>query len=350
MADEMDVGASLTTTYYDYDYDNTTGDMGLCNNTDARQVWARFSPVFFSIVIILSLLGNNLIIFILAKYENLRSLTNALILNLAMSDLLFTAGLPFWIYYHMFTWTLGEGACKSVLFLFNVGYYSSGLLLIFMTVHRYLSVMKPLSPVVSASGAHSLLVSLAIWMVSIAVASPSLISAKVLEGNQCENKDGYWKRWGIYQQNLLFVLSALVFVFCYPQIMCRLLRPSRQRRNNKTVKLIFTLLLVFFVGWGPFNVVIFLMSFPFPPKLREGETVESRCVYREALAHAFSVSRILAYSHCCLNPVFYVLVGVKFRNHLRRVVKSFGGRGSSVRSRHTRLTITSLSSGEDFPL
>ncbi|KAM9789631.1 chemokine XC receptor 1-like [Neosynchiropus ocellatus] len=349
MADEMDVGASLTTTPM-YDYEDTPGDEGYCNRTDALQLWASFTPVFFSIVIILSLLGNSLIIYILAKYENVRSLTNALILNLAMSDLLFTAGLPFWTYYHMYQWNLGEAACKSALFLFNVGYYSSGLLLIVMTVHRYLGVMKPLSPVVSAAGAHSLLVSLAIWMASIAVASPTLISAKVLEGNQCESKDGHWKRWGIYQQNLLFVLTALVFIFCYPQIMCRLLRASRQRRNNKTVKLIFTLLLVFFLGWGPFNVVIFLKTFPSPPELQQGETLESRCAYKEVLTHAFSISRILAYSHCCLNPVFYVLLGVKFRNHLRRAVRSVSGRESSVRSRHTRLTITSLSSGDDFPL
>lgn len=329
--------------YYNYDYNDE-----LCDQTSIIQFGAIFTLVFSSIVVILSLFGNILVIVILAKYENLRSLTNALILNLAVSDLFFTTGLPFWAYYHMYGWTLGEPACKIVTFIFYVGYYSSGILLILMTAHRYVAVMNPLSDIVSTKGFCSVLASLVIWAVSILVASPAFIFTKVQGQTHCVYVSSYWTLWGIYQQNILFILSSVVFIFCYSQIMCRLLRPSAQRRKSKTLKLIFTLMVVFFVGWAPYNIVIFRQSlYVWPQPNADSEAV---CEISKLLDYIFYVSRLFAYSHCCLNPVFYVFVGVKFKNHLKRMLKSWGHNNSSIRSRQSRLTITSLASGEDFSM
>lgn len=329
--------------YYDDDYKNE-----LCDQTSAMQFEAIFTPVFSSIVVILSVFGNILVIVILAKYENLRSLTNALILNLAVSDLFFTAGLPFWAYYHLYGWTLGEPACKIVTFIFYVGYYSSGIFLILMTAHRYMAVMNPLSDIVSTKGSCSVLASLVIWAVSVLVASPAFIFTNVLGQTYCVYVNSYWTLWGIYQQNILFILSSVVFIFCYSQIMCRLLRPSARRRKSKTLKLIFTLMVVFFVGWAPYNIVIFLQSLYFWPQ--PNADPEAVCEITKLLDYTFYVSRLFAFSHCCLNPVFYVFVGVKFKNHLKRMLKSWGHNNSSVRSRQSRLTITSLTSGEDFSM
>uniref|UniRef100_A0A3Q3KJT1 G-protein coupled receptors family 1 profile domain-containing protein n=1 Tax=Monopterus albus TaxID=43700 RepID=A0A3Q3KJT1_MONAL len=334
--------------YYDYDYDY---ESQVCNTTSVTQFGAIFTPVFFPIVVILSLFGNILVIVILAKYENLRSLTNAFILNLAVSDLLFTTGLPFWAYYHMYGWTLGENACKIVNFLFYIGFYSSGILLILMTAHRYVAVVNPLSNIVSTTGFTSVLVSVIIWAVSIMVASPTFIFTTVQGQNHCEFRTSFWSLWGIYQQNVLFVLSSMVFIFCYSQIICRLLRPTAQRRKNKTLKLIFTLIVVFFVGWGPYNIVIFLQSFYFwPQPPASSKEMAEDCESYKILDYALQLSRLLAFSHCCLNPVFYVFVGVKFKNHIKKMLKSWGHNDIPIRSRQNRLTITSLTSGEEFSM
>lgn len=332
--------------YYDYDYKDE-----LCDRTSI--IGSIFTPVLLIIVVILSLFGNILVIVILAKYENLRSLTNTLILNLAISDLFFTAGLPFWAYYHMYGWTLGEPACKTVSFIFYLGFYSSGIILILMTAHRYVAVMNPLSGIVSTKGFCSVLASLVIWTVSVLVASPALIFIKVLNQNHCVYVNSFWTLWGIYQQNILFMLTAVVFIFCYCQIMCRLLRPTAQRRKSKTLKLIFTLVIVFFVGWAPYNIVIFLESLHFwPPPHADSEAIARSCEMSKLLHYAFYVSRLFAFSHCCLNPVFYVFVGVKFNNHLKRMLNSWGhnNSSSSIGSRQSRVTITSLTSGGDFSL
>lgn len=335
---------------YSYEYNEDYVDE-VCNQTDIARIGAYFTAPYFLLVAILSLFGNVLVIVILTKYENPRNLTNAFILNLAVSDLLFTVGLPFWAYYHMYGWTLGEPACKIVSFIFYVGFYSSGVLLVLMTSHRYVAVMNPLSEIVSTKGFWTVVVSLVIWAVSIVLASPALIFSKVQNENYCVFGSKTWNLWGSYQQNALFVLTSVAFIFCYSQIICRLMRPTAKRRKVKTLKVIFALVVVFFVSWGPYNVVIFLQSFDYLPKeAAESEVLVKECETLKPLSYAFYVCRLFAFAHCCLNPVFYVFVGVKFNNHLKKMLKSWGHRNQSIRSRHSRLTVTSLTSGEDLSM
>lgn len=333
---------------YDFEYDDDYEDQR-CDRMSTRQIGATFTTVFFSIVVILSLFGNILVIVIVAKYENLKSLTSMFILNLALSDLLFTAGLPFWVEYHLNGWTLGEPACKAVTFIFYVGFYSSGFLLILMTIYRFIAVINPLSDMVSTKGFCSILATPVIWTVSMLFASPALIFTKVQSHKHCVPVSSNWALWGIYQQNILFILSSVIFIFCYSQIICTLLRPTAQRRKSKTLKIIFILMVVFFVGWAPYNIVIFLKSFHFWPQTVDNHEARMRnCETLKQLEYAFYVCRLFAYSHCCLNPVFYVFIGVKFKNHLKKMLKGWGRNRNSIQSRQSRLTITSLTSGEDF--
>ncbi|XP_039458411.1 C-C chemokine receptor type 4-like [Oreochromis aureus] len=170
---------------YDYDYDE------LCNKTGVIQFGAIFTPVFFSIVVILSIFSNILVLVVLVKFENLKSLINTFILNLAVSDLFFTASLPFWADYNMHGWTLGEHACKIVNFIFCLGFYSSGILLILMTAHCYGSILKPLSDIISTAGFYSIEASVIIWVVSILVSSLAFAASKVAESKYCVYADSF---------------------------------------------------------------------------------------------------------------------------------------------------------------
>lgn len=338
--------APTTTVFYDDYYD----DEG-CDTSKATEFGATFTPVFFSIVVVFSLIGNTLVIVILAKYENLKSLVNAFILNLALSDLLFTAGLPFWAYHYMYGWNLGDIPCKIANFVFSIGFYSSGILLILMTIHRYIAVMKPLSDIMSTTGCYGALASLIIWSVSIVLACPALVFSKVMQGKYCVFESSTGNLWGIYLQNSIFLLSSVVFIFCYSQIICRLVRPTAQRRRNKTLKIIVTLMVVFFVGWAPYNIVIFRQSlYSWQTTAVSAQALIASCQLYKDLQYAFFISRVFAFSHCCLNPVFYVFAGVKFKNHLKKMLKNLGRNRNSIRSRQSRLTIISVTSGEDLSM
>ncbi|TNM98394.1 hypothetical protein fugu_014640 [Takifugu bimaculatus] len=336
--------SSDNTSDYDMNYEDER-----CDTSGPRQVGTYVTVVVFSIVILLSLFGNILVMVILVKYENIKSLSNVLIMNLAVSDLFFTIGLPLWIHSHMNEWTLGEPACKMVMFVFFVGYYSSSILLVLMTAHRYIAVMRPLSSIMSNKGFCSALASPVIWVVSLIFAVPALIFTSVLQNNRCVTVRSIWNLFGIYQQNFFFFLNSVVFLFCYPQIICRLLRPTAQRRKSKTLKLIFILMVVFLVTWAPYNIVIFLKSFQFYPNSHDASTLQEKCNFTKRLEYAFYISRLFAFSQCCLNPVFYVFVGVKFKKHLKKMLKSWGRKSSSnsLQGKHSRLTVTSVTSGEE---
>lgn len=348
------INASLTdplANNHSFDYDSHYEDER-CDTSTPQQVGAYVTAVVFSIVVILSLFGNILVMVVLVRYENIKSLNNILIMNLALSDLLFTVGLPFLVYSHINEWNLGEPACKTVTFAFFVGYYSSSILLILMTGHRYVAVMNPLSSIMSNKGVCSTLTSPFIWILSMLFAAPALIFTGVLQNSYCVTVRSNWTLFGIYQQNVFFILNLLVFFFCYPQIICRLLRPTAQRRKCKTLKLIFILMVVFLVTWAPYNIVIFLKSFQFYQNSHDAPLLPVKCSFTKHLEYAFYISRLFAFSQCCLNPVFYVFVGVKFKKHLKKMWKTWGHKrhGNSLKGRHNRLTITSVTSGEESSL
>lgn len=347
----MDTNSSNFINYTYDEYDDTYEDQR-CDTSSPRQVGMYITTVFVSIEIILSAFGNILVMIILVKYEDLKSINNVLIMNLALSDLLFTIGLPLWFQSHLNGWTLGVPACKTITFVFSVGYYSGSILLILMTTHRYIAVMNPLSRIVSNKGFCSALASPVIWAASLFFAAPALVSTSVLE-KKCATISSSWTLFGTYQQNVFFVLNSMVFLFCYPQIICRLLRPTAQRRKNRTLKLIFILMVVFLVTWTPYNIVIFLQSFKSYPKTHDASSSNAKCDFTKHLEYAFYISRLFAFSQCCLNPVFYVFVGVKFKKHLKKMLKSWGHKShcnSSTQARRSRLTITSVTSGEEFSM
>lgn len=316
--------------YDEYDYSN---DSDLPDETCNMDKFGVITPVFFPVVVFFSLLCNILVMVLVAKYENHRSLTNMLILNLAVSDLIFTFGLPFWAYYHTHGWTLGQATCKIVSFIFYMGFYTNGIVLILMTVHRYVSVVRPLSDLLTSGDLVGVLASVLIWTLGPLAALPALIFSQA-QDDMCEYADEYWKTFGIYQQNAMFLVNIGIFCFCYTQILCRLVRSPAQRRRHRTLKLICTLVLVFFMGWAPYNFLIFLQTVV---------QVDKDCQIYKTWGYAFYLSRLMAYSHCCLNPVFYVFVGIKFKNHLKRMLRCQG-----MQRRRISSTLSRLTSGEEF--
>ncbi|XP_056270908.1 chemokine XC receptor 1-like [Pseudoliparis swirei] len=304
-------------TLNDTDYDQFYDDE-VCEKGEVVKFGSIAIPVFFSVVIALSLTGNLLVLVILALYENLKSLTNIFILNLAISDLVFTTGLPFWAIYHIWGWLFSEALCKVVTFVFFTGFYSSILFLTIMTIYRYLVVVHPLSSLRLSTGVY---VSFLLWIISIGAAIPSLLYSSLVSiphnGEHslgCEYKSPLWKSIGVFQQNIFFLVTFAVMTFCHVQLLWKITR-TRSHTKNRAVKLVFCIVAVFFLGWVPYNVVIFLrvLADKVVPPFHNCDTSIN-------LDYAFCVCRLIAFSHCCLNPVFYALVGVKFRSHLKSLL------------------------------
>ncbi|XP_029003674.1 chemokine XC receptor 1-like [Betta splendens] len=310
----------------------------ICDKGEVVKFGSIAIPIFFSIVITLSLTGNILVLVILGWYENLKSLTNIFILNLAVSDLLFTTGLPFWAIYHIWGWLFSDIACKIVTFIFFTGFYSSVLFLTIMTIYRYLAVVHPLSDLSTKRLSTGGVVSGVIWIISVGAATPSLLHSSLivihhsdLDSVGCEYETPLWRTISISQQNIFFLIAFVVMAFCYIQILAKI-RNSRSHTKNRAVKLVFCIVAVFFIGWVPYNVVIFL-------RMLEEKLPEAFGTCRSSihLDYVFYVCRLIAFSHCCLNPVFYAFVGVKFRRHLKSMLHQTFARPSPVEEQQVRM-------------
>ncbi|XP_072366059.1 chemokine XC receptor 1-like isoform X1 [Scyliorhinus torazame] len=308
-------------TEYDYDYNSTmdySGFVQLCENVKVNLFGAVCTSVLYSLAFIVSLVGNALVLWVLVRYEKLRSVTDIFILNLVTSDLLFAFSLPFWAVDHTSGWIFGKAMCKVITAIFFIGYYSGIMLLTLMTVDRYFAVVHPLYAVRTRKAHYAGVASLVAWGISISVTIPEVIFSDVHYEKESVCTTDYstkggriWQLLGCYQQIFLFFLIPFaVIVFCYCRILSTVIR-CKARKKYKTVKVIFCIVVAFFVCWAPYNIVIFLFSLT---ELQVPAFIT--CEMENRLNYAFYISRNLAYCHCCLNPFFYAFVGTKFRAHL----------------------------------
>lgn len=308
-----------STTAYFYDDSDLTSNW--CDMEDISRLSATLTSILYSLIFLLSLFGNSLVLWIITKYENLTSLTNLFIMNLCITDLAFSCTLPFLIVYSYHGWIFGNVLCKAVNAIFSISYYGGVIFLTIMTILRYLAVVDPLSTMRTPTRRGGSLISLAIWTSSMLVVVPEILYTHVTTDNdgklQCEYEDMFmWKLVEMCQQIFFFLIAFIIIAICYIK-MLKILLGSRSQRRHRTVRLIFAIVVVFFLSWAPYNVLgltYFLSSKHF---------ITLSCETSKHVFFAFDISRKIAYCHCCLNPVLYVFVGVKFRRHLKLLYKQY---------------------------
>jgi len=71
-------------------------------------------PVLFSVVTLSGLIGNGLVIYVIVSRERMQTVTNLLLLNLAVADLAFVVVVPPFTAYQMAVewWPFGDVACR----------------------------------------------------------------------------------------------------------------------------------------------------------------------------------------------------------------------------------------------
>ncbi|KAM4014626.1 C-C chemokine receptor type 3-like [Anomaloglossus baeobatrachus] len=321
-----------TTTYTTTNYDDEL--VTLCQKENSHNFGALVVPAFFYVVFMVSLVGNGLILFLLLKFENIKTVTNFFILNLVFSDLLFTLPLPFWGYYHHDQWIFGKTSCQMLASMFYIGFYSSILFLTVMTVDRYMAVVHAIYATRTRKMLYVYMVTCLVWVISFFSAIPKFIlygtRDNVFDGVLCEEtgftieKINNWKLVGFYQQVVMFFLVPLfIILYCYSLIVIKL-NSTKMHNKDRAIKLIFLILLAFFVCWTPYNIIIFIRA-----RQISGGLWEDDC--SDSMDYAFFICRNIAYFHCCINPFFYTFVGTKFRRHLSQVLGKWIMFGSRYR-------------------
>ena len=140
----------------------------------------------YCLIFLVSLAGNTIIGIIVYKTKTMRKPINFLIVNMAMSDLLFPIFLipPDIQLLYINSWLiagpLGQALCKLGFFLIDVSNAVSIQSLVLIAVDRFGAVVFPLrSPLISSKLCPFFI--LATWIIAMAVYSPTLSAAKLFE-------------------------------------------------------------------------------------------------------------------------------------------------------------------------
>ncbi|XP_036234673.1 C-C chemokine receptor type 8-like [Molothrus ater] len=313
-------------------------------------------PVLYSILFVAGLVGNALVVWILTVSMKIKTMTDVYLLNLTVSDLLLVFSLPFLVQYSIVSqWTFGNALCKIISSVYFIGFYSNVFFITIMSVDRYLAIVHSLHVQGIRTAAVGFITSLVIWAVAILASMPDLLFfQEVNDNNQIKCLPHYpdgnngWKTFSNFLVNILgWLIPVVVLIFSYLSIL-KNLQKCHTKNKYKAIKLVFIVVIVFFLSWTPVNIVLFLDS------LRNMSIIDD-CQTSQRLDLAMELTEALSFVHCCLNPVIYAFVGEKFKKHLCNISKksacflsnckgygAFGGRSldkhSSLHTKSSQLS------------
>ncbi|XP_060735049.1 C-C chemokine receptor type 6 [Tachysurus vachellii] len=326
MDEQTTLSDGLSTMLEDYSYIDDMDDGELCDIKSNYKHEVTYQ--IYSIICALGLLGNILVLVTYAFYKKAKTMTDIYLVNVAVADLLFVLALPLIIYNEQYNWVMGTWACKVLRGSYSINLFSSLLLLACISGDRYVAIVKARRSfgIRSRAQIYSRFICTIIWLFALLLSMPTFIYSNL--GEEYANKTIEIECSLTFestdtahlmkvllpsmQVSVGFFIPLLVMGFCYCNVIYTLLRAQNYQRH-KALRVILAVVLVFIVCHLPYNVIL-LMHTTRLFKQRDCDT-------EQKIHLALSVTRSLAYLHCCLNPILYAFIGVNFRNHFSKILE-----------------------------
>ncbi|XP_067462395.1 atypical chemokine receptor 4 [Thunnus thynnus] len=317
---------------FNFSYDDYSP---LCEKGDIRSFAALFFPITYTVCVVVGLTGNILVVAVYAYHKRLKTMTDVFLTQLAVADLLLLFTLPFWAADAARGWELGEVVCKIVSACYTVNFTCCMLLLACISLDRYLALARAQGREQGGwlqrifTRRHCWKVCGIVWGTAFILGLPDLILSEVRwasDRNICQ---------AIYPPSLAreakasleiaevllgFVIPLLVMVICYWRVGRALKSLPIESRGKKwkALRVLLIVVGVFVVTQLPYNVLKVYRTMDFVYIL------VTHCGTNKVLHQAAQVTKSLALTHCCLNPILYAFVGSSLRQHMMKVVKKFG--------------------------
>ena len=298
----------------------------------------------YCVLLLLAVVGNSLLIVIIKKNKRMETVTNYLIANVAVSDILIAVlavprkiteillGPQRWLIDGL----LGSVLCKSLSFFQDISTAVSILSLVVIAIDRYRAIVFPLrTKRIKPAKLCKIIIPL-IWITSMGLHAVyfyffriAIINAKTYckrswapRFHDRQSQETYY----LIVLVSLIVIPTFVITTLYSAIILNLKRsksarhkgPSsrltlrRLREDTKVVRIIIAILITFLVCIIPINVFAFMLYFVWAPgKVPCG------------LENVLFVVHFSLYSNASVNPIIYFILNDKYRKGLRGIFKSF---------------------------
>lgn len=283
-----------------------------------------FLPAIYSLLFLLGLLGNGAVAAVLLSQRTALSSTDVFLLHLAVANALLVLTLPLWAVDAAIQWIFGSALCKLAGALFNINFYAGALLLACISFDRYLSIVHATQLYRRGLRAHVILTCIAVWGLCLLFALPDFIFLSAsydqrLSATHCQYNFPQVGRTALRLLQLVagFLLPLLVMAYCYARILAVLL-VSRGHRRFRAMRLVVVVVVAFAICWTPYHLVVLVDI------LMDLGALARNCGRESHVDIAKSVTSGMGYMHCCLNPLLYAFVGVKFREQMWMLLMRLG--------------------------
>ena len=163
--------------------DNTTAGMLPSDDYFSFFLYEVTVPVLYGIVTVLGVTGNSLVIYVIVSCQRMRTVTNFLLLNLAVADLSFVVVIPPSTAYVFATnrWPFGDAACRLMHYLVNVTAYVINVTayvtvytLVLISVIRYMTIVHATSTARYRTTSRVVAMIVSVWILTLVVNTPVL--------------------------------------------------------------------------------------------------------------------------------------------------------------------------------
>ncbi|KAM9192759.1 cysteinyl leukotriene receptor 2 [Dugong dugon] len=277
----------------------------------------EFYPIMYLIIFVWGTLGNGFSIFVFLQPYKKSTSVNVYMLNLAISDLLFTTTLPFRIDYYLrgSNWIFGDLVCRFMSYSIYVNMYSSIYFLTVLSVVRFLATVHPLRLLHATSIRSAWILCGIIWFLIMA-------SSTVLLNNGVEQKNNVTLCLQLSDNKIVklqilnyvallvgFFLPFCILSICYLLIIRTLLKvevPESGLRvsHRRALTTIIIALITFLLCFLPYHILRTLHL-----------ATWNMC--KTSLHKAVVITLTMAATNSCLNPLLYYFAGENFKDRLR---------------------------------
>lgn len=296
-----------------------------CLDTEViTKLYQLIVPTTFTLIILLGVIGNILVIYVILSRRKLQTVTNLLLLNLAISDvsfLLICGGFSV-VHYVMTEWPLGDELCRITQYLLYVTCYVTVYTLIAVSAVRYITVIYGSKSSFIRSKQNVIILIVAIWAVFMIAKIPILVVHGVsynLHSGRTEciivgKADGQ-KLFAsffafAYALPLLFICTLYLLILKHIRdkktIGVNGSSPYSGRKKHVT-KVVIIVVATFAICWLPLHLHLLVAYYG---KVPETITYKILLILWQALSFVNSM----------LNPIIYNYIAKDFRDAFRDII------------------------------
>ncbi|XP_042858366.1 thyrotropin-releasing hormone receptor-like [Penaeus japonicus] len=301
-------------------------------------IYRIIGTLFQGIIFIIGVIGNAMVVIVVARNKNMATPTNCYLVSLAVADCaVLVAAVPQEIVSYFLIgnhWIWGRGGCAIMIFLQNLGINASSLSLTAFTVERYIAICHPMKAQTVCTVERAKKITLLVWLFAVCYCAPWLFLTQVVPlkyavdypTQECTfklSRDQYLYYY--FLDFVVFYVVPLLLSCVLYSFIARILFTSQIPKNPtlnghhqkrtatsarvQVVKMLAVVVAIFATLWLPYRTLLvynsLLAMFGFHP-------------YKDLWYLLFAKTCIFINS--AINPILYNALSVKFRRAFKRML------------------------------